>query len=69
MACIQSTQCVIATMSFCKLGIFPAFVTIVFNGTPSVCVSIDYVKPWKLVTLEPCDTSGVLCDMELDDLA
>ncbi len=32
-------------------------------------MSIDYVKPWKLVTLEPCDTSDVLCDMELDELA
>ncbi len=26
-------------------------------------MSIDYVKPWKLVTLEPCDTSDVLFDM------
>jgi len=39
------------------------------NGTPSAYVSIDYVKPWKLVSLKPCDTSNVLCDMELDDLA
>jgi hypothetical protein len=38
------------------------------NGTLGVQVSIDYVKPWKLVTLEPCDTSDVLCAMELDDL-
>jgi len=23
--------------------------------------------PWKLVTLEPCDATYVLCDIELDD--
>jgi hypothetical protein len=30
-------------------------------------LSIDYVCPWKLVTLKPCDASDVLCDIELDN--
>jgi hypothetical protein len=28
---------------------------------------MDYVCPWKLVTLKPCDASDVLCDIELDN--
>ncbi len=31
-------------------------------------MSIDYVCPWKLVTLKPWDASDVFCDIELDNL-
>jgi len=26
-----------------------------------------YVEPWRLVTLEPCDATYVLCDAEFND--
>jgi hypothetical protein len=48
---------------------FSCFCCHCIDGTTSVCVSIDYIKPLKLVTLEPCDTFDVLRDMELADLA
>jgi len=34
---------------------------------PSVYLFIGYVQPWKLITLELCDVTNVICDIEFDD--
>jgi hypothetical protein len=31
------------------------------------CISKGYVEPWRLVTLEPCQATNFLCDVEYDE--
>jgi hypothetical protein len=37
------------------------------DDVPGDCISKGYVEPWKLVTLEPCEATNVLCDVEYDE--
>ncbi len=31
------------------------------------CISKGYIEPWRLVTLEPCHSEDVFCDVEYDE--
>jgi hypothetical protein len=44
---------------FCKFCI---------DGGNGPCENYTHVKPWDLVTLEPCSSIDARCDLDIDDM-